>query len=72
MNTDVNIKCIKQIFFNYHTLGNPTDGEFRFPSSIRTPLREALKSQKVAITHLAIGIDTQFTYHIVAMKKVAE
>ena len=31
-----------------------------------------LKSQKVAITHLAIGIDSQFTHHVVAMKKVAE
>ena len=31
-----------------------------------------LKSQKVAITHLAIGIDTQVTHHIVAMRKVAE
>ena len=31
-----------------------------------------LKIQKVAITHLAIGIDTQVTHHIVAMEKVAE
>ena len=31
-----------------------------------------MKSQKVAITHLAIRIDTQFMHHIVAMKKVAE
>ena len=31
-----------------------------------------MKSQKVAITHLAIGIDTQLTHHIVAMEKVAE
>ena len=31
-----------------------------------------LKIQKVAITHLATGIDTQVTHHIVAMEKVAE
>ena len=31
-----------------------------------------LKNQKVAITHLAIGIDTQVTHHVVAMEKVAE
>ena len=31
---------------------------------------EVLKNQKVAITHLAIGIDTQVTHHVVAMKKV--
>ena len=31
-----------------------------------------MKSQKVAITYLAIGIDTQVTNHVVAMKKVAE
>ena len=30
------------------------------------------KNQKVAITHLAIGIDTQVTHHVVAMEKVAE
>ena len=29
-------------------------------------------SQKVAITHLAIGIDTQVTHHVVVMEKVAE
>ena len=29
------------------------------------------KSQKVAITHLAIGIDSQVTDHVVAMEKVA-
>ena len=28
-----------------------------------------MKSQKVAITHLAIGIDTQVTHHVVAMNK---
>ena len=28
-----------------------------------------MKSQKVAITHLAIGIDTQVTHHVVAMQK---
>ena len=27
---------------------------------------------KVAITHLAIEIDTQVTHHVVAMEKVAE
>ena len=31
-----------------------------------------MKSQKVAITHLAIGIDYQVTHHVVAMEKVAE
>ena len=31
-----------------------------------------MKSQKVATTHLTIGIDTQATHHVVAMKKVAE
>ena len=31
-----------------------------------------MKSQKVAITHLAIGIDIQVTRHAVAMEKVAE
>ena len=30
-----------------------------------------MKSQNVAITHLAIGIDTQVTHHVVAMEKVA-
>ena len=31
-----------------------------------------LKSQKVAISHLVIGIDSQVTHHGVAMEKVAE
>ena len=31
-----------------------------------------MKSQKVVFTHLAIGIDTQVTHHVVAMEKVAE
>ena len=31
-----------------------------------------MKRKKVAITHLAIGIDTQFTHHVVAIEKVAE
>ena len=31
-----------------------------------------MKSPKVAITHLAIEIDTQVTHHVVAMKKVAK
>ena len=35
-------------------------------------LWKVLKNQKVAITHLAIGIDTQVTHHVVAMDKVAE
>ena len=30
-----------------------------------------MKSQKVAITHLAIGIDSQVTHHIIAVEKVA-
>ena len=32
-------------------------------------LWKVLKSKKVAITHLAIGIDTQVTHHVVAMEK---
>ena len=31
-----------------------------------------MKSQKIAITHLAIGIGSQVTNHVVAMEKVAE
>ena len=31
-----------------------------------------MKSQNIAITHLAIEIDTQVTHHVVAMEKVAE
>ena len=31
-----------------------------------------MKSQKVAITQLAMGIDAQITHHVIAMKKVAE
>ena len=34
--------------------------------------RNPPKNQKVAITHLAIGIDTQVTHHVVGMGKVAE
>ena len=30
------------------------------------------KSESQAITHLAMRIDTEVTYHIVAMEKVAE
>ena len=30
------------------------------------------KSQKVAITHLAIGIDSQVTHHVIAIEIVAE
>ena len=33
---------------------------------------EGTESQKVAITHLAIGIDPQVTHHVVAMENVAE
>ena len=33
---------------------------------------EGTENQKVAITHLAIGIDTQISHHVVAMEKVAE
>ena len=29
-------------------------------------------TQKLAITHLAIKIDSQFTHHVVAIEKVAE
>ena len=35
-------------------------------------MMEVVKSPKVAITHLAIEIDTQVTHHVVAMEKVAE
>ena len=35
-------------------------------------LWKLLKSQKVAITHLAMGIDVQVTHHVVTMGKVAE
>ena len=35
-------------------------------------LWKVLKSPKVAITHLAIGIDSRVTHHVVAMEKVAE
>ena len=31
-----------------------------------------MKNPKVAITHLAIEIDTQVTHHVVAVGKVAE
>ena len=31
-----------------------------------------MKNPKVAITHLAIKIDTQVTHHVVAMEKVGE
>ena len=31
-----------------------------------------MKSQKVAITHLAIRIDSQVTHHVVAMEEVAQ
>ena len=31
-----------------------------------------MKSLKIAITHLAIEIDTQVTHHVVGMEKVAE
>ena len=33
---------------------------------------EVIEKSKVAITHLAMGIDAQVTHHVVAMKKVAE
>ena len=35
-------------------------------------LMEGTKNQKVAITHLAIGIGSQVTHHVVAMEKIAE
>ena len=35
-------------------------------------IMKGTKNQKVAITPLAIGIDTQVTHHVVAMEKVAE
>ena len=31
-----------------------------------------MQNPKVAITHLAIEVDTQVTQHVVAMEKVAE
>ena len=33
---------------------------------------KVLKSQKLAITHLAIGIDSQVAHHVVAVEIVAE
>ena len=33
---------------------------------------EGTENEKVAITHLAIGIGSQFTHHILAVEKVAE
>ena len=38
----------------------------------RLVTRSLPKNQKVATTHLAIGIDTQVTHHVVAMEKVVE
>ena len=35
-------------------------------------MMEVSEKTKVAITHLAIEIDTQVTHHVVAMEKVAE
>ena len=35
-------------------------------------MMEVTESPKVAITYLAIEIDTQVTHHVVAMEKVAE
>ena len=35
-------------------------------------LWKVLKSQKVAITHLVIGIGSRVTHHVVVMEKVAE
>ena len=31
-----------------------------------------MKNPKVAITHLAIEIDTQVAHHVIAMKKITE
>ena len=31
-----------------------------------------MKNPKVAITHLAIEIDTEVTHHVVALEKVAD
>ena len=31
-----------------------------------------MKSPQIAITHLAIEIDTQVTHHVIAMEKVAQ
>ena len=35
-------------------------------------LWKVLKSQKLGITHLALGIDSHVTPHVVAMEKVTE
>ena len=35
-------------------------------------MMEVTEKSKVAITHLAIEIDTVVTHHVVAMEKVAE
>ena len=44
----------------------------QFSSDFTDYMCKVLKSQKVAFTHLAIGIDCQVTHHVVAMVKVAE
>ena len=46
-----------------------TMGENNTPTALKGC---GVKSHKVAITHLAMGIDAQVTHHVVAMKKVAE
>ena len=35
-------------------------------------MMEVSEKSKMAITHLAIEIDTQVTHHVVAIEKVAE
>ena len=35
-------------------------------------IMKVLKNQTVAVTHLAIRIDSNFTHHVVAIEKVAE
>ena len=43
-----------------------------FKLQVTDSLWKVLKSQKVAITQLAIGIDSQVTHQVVAMEKVGE
>ena len=43
-----------------------------FKLSVILLIMEGSESHKIAITHLAIGTDTQLTHRVVAMEKVAE
>ena len=43
-----------------------------FNSQVILLMMEVSEKSKIAITHLAVEIDTQVTHHVVAMEKVAE